>query len=255
MVGGVLSRLGPARLAIVAAGMIASGAIAANEGGSPSAPAAPVTGAPIAAAASAVMPAAFYGMTEALRAPDLLRERMLAAHNGERLALGLPALEWDDALAQDAGRYAVEMAASGIFKHSPRAMRAIPAGENLWMGPRRLYDYAVMVGSFMDEKKHFKAGARLPDFSTTGRWQDVGHYTQAIWRGTKKLGCAVGDGAQHEYLVCRYFPAGNAFGKGPFDSDEVMLPAPVPASATVAVEMPVPATPVEPGGPGAQASR
>jgi hypothetical protein len=40
-----------------------------------------------------------------------------------------------------------------------------------------------------------------------------------IWRGTRKVGCALGDGANYEYLVCRYFPAGNAFGKGPMDAD------------------------------------
>ena len=51
------------------------------------------------------------------------------------------------------------------------------------------------------------------------RWQDVGHYSQMIWRGTRRVGCALGDGANYEYLVCRYFPAGNAFGKGPLDAD------------------------------------
>lgn len=223
----------------------------ADDANAVTSPAPAVAGAASAVAvpvASAVMPAAFYGMVEAARSDALLRESMLAAHNGERTALGLPVLEWDDALAADAGRYAGEMAASGLFRHSSRASHSVPSGENLWMGPRRLYGYAVMVGSFMDEKKVFKPGGRLPDLSTTGRWSDVGHYTQAIWRETKKIGCALGDGAQHEYLVCRYFPAGNRFGMGPFDSDAVMLPAPVPASAAAAVASPVPlAASINPG--------
>jgi hypothetical protein len=190
--------------------------------------------APMAVAANAVMPAAFYGMEEAPRGPDLLRAVVLDMHNGAREALGVAALDWDEALAADAARYADDMAKTGLFRHSPRGNRAIPSGENLWMGPHRLYGYQVMVGSFLEEEKLFRAGGRLPDISTTGRWQDVGHYTQMIWRGTKKVGCALGEGAQYDYLVCRYFPAGNSYGKGPLDAEDAPLPAPVVATPDVA---------------------
>jgi hypothetical protein len=195
----------------------------------------PPPAAPVAVAASVVMPAAYYGMTEAPRGLDLLQTVVLDLHNGERGALGLPELDWDEALAADAARYADEMARTGLFRHSQRGSRAIPSGENLWMGPHRLYGYQVMVGSFLDERKLFRVEGKLPDLSTTGRWQDVGHYTQMIWRGTKKVGCALGEGAQYDYLVCRYFPAGNAFGKGPLDPDDIMpAPAPVVAASAVA---------------------
>jgi hypothetical protein len=180
------------------------------------------------------MPAAFYGMEEAPRGPDLLRAVVLDLHNGAREALGVAALDWDEALAADAARYAEDMAKTGLFRHSPRGNRAIPSGENLWMGPHRLYGYQVMVGSFLEEGKLFRTGGRLPDISTTGRWQDVGHYTQMIWRGTKKVGCALGEGAQYDYLVCRYFPAGNSYGKGPLDAEDAPLPAPVAATPDVA---------------------
>ncbi|MEC3910239.1 CAP domain-containing protein [Sphingobium sp. CR2-8] len=173
-----------------------------------------------AAAVGAVMPAAYYGMSEAPRGTALLRAVMLDAHNGERASLGLPRLDWDDALAADAARYADDMARTGLFRHSARTSRVIPSGENLWMGPRRLYGYQVMVGSFLDEKPLTRIEGKLPDLSRTGRWQDVGHYTQMIWRGTRKVGCALGEGTNADYLVCRYFPAGNAFGKGPLDADD-----------------------------------
>lgn len=172
---------------------------------------------------AAVMAASFYGMQEAARGDALLRQAMLDAHNGERAALGHAPLAWDDALAADAARYAADMARTGVYHHSSRASRAIPSGENLWMGPRRLYSYQVMAQAFLDEKRNFIPTAKLPDFSTTGHWQEVAHYTQMIWRGTQKVGCAVGDGRDYEYLVCRYFPAGNAYGKGPFDADEATL--------------------------------
>lgn len=194
--------------------LMANGAQAASDSDGASAPKA--------GAASAVMPAAYYGMAEAARGDRLLRAVMMDAHNDERVALGLPPLDWDDALAADAARYAGEMASSGVFRHSPRAGRAIPSGENLWMGPRRLYGYQAMVGSFLDEKRFTRIAGELPDLSSTGRWQDVGHYSQMIWRGTRKIGCALGEGANADYLVCRYFPAGNAFGRGPMDADDAV---------------------------------
>ncbi|WP_232037220.1 CAP domain-containing protein [Sphingobium amiense] len=194
-------------------------------------PAAPVAAAPAARTAyaypvaptAAVMAASFYGMEEAPRGNALLRQAMLDAHNDERAALRLAPLAWDDALAADAARYAEEMARTGAYRHSARASRTIPSGENLWMGPRRLSSYQVMAQAFLNEKADFIPTAKLPDFSRTGHWQQVAHYTQMIWRGTQKVGCALGEGRDYDYLVCRYFPAGNAFGKGPFDADEATL--------------------------------
>jgi hypothetical protein len=208
MMGG--SPRGFLRVSLWGALLWAGVAQAAPDGASP----------PAAAAASAVMPAAYYGMEEAPRGSRLLRAVVLDLHNGERDALGLSPLDWDEELAEDAARYAAEMARTGQFRHSPRTARAIPSGENLWMGPHWLYGYEVMIGAFLDERRLFRAGGKLPDISRTGRWQDVGHYTQMIWRGTKKVGCALGEGASNDYLVCRYCPAGNAFGKGPLDAED-----------------------------------
>ncbi|MEJ7925596.1 CAP domain-containing protein [Sphingobium sp. AN641] len=202
------------RAGLWAASLFASGAQAASDG-APGSKAAVI--APAAVPTAAVMPASHYGMAEPARGERLLRAAMLDAHNGERALVGVAPLEWDEALAADAARHAADMARTGAFRHSPRGSRAIPSGENLWMGPRRLYGYDVMIGAFADEKRLFRADGKLPDLSTSGRWQDVGHYSQMIWRGTRKVGCALGEGANYDYLVCRYFPAGNAFGQGPLD--------------------------------------
>nr|WP_066524893.1 CAP domain-containing protein [Sphingobium sp. EP60837] len=207
MIGGVFRRLWAARPAIAAAAMVAI-----PVGGVAAAPARR------AAMPQTVMPAAYHGMEEAERDNWLLRDVVLGMHNDERESLGISPLAWDAALAQDAARYARQMALTNRFQHSPRASRAVPSGENLWMGPRRLYSYEVMIGSFLDERRLFRRGGKLPNVSTSGRWEDVGHYTQMIWRGTRKVGCALADGQNYEYLVCRYFPAGNEFGKGPLDA-------------------------------------
>lgn len=168
-------------------------------------------------------PPSYYGLEDARRDDAMLRTTMLEAHNGERRTLSLAPLVWDDALAQDAARYARSMARTGRFAHSARQDRAIPSGENLWTGSRGFFAYDVMVGSFLAEKRYWRRGGRLPEISTTGHWQDVGHYSQMIWRGTQKLGCALGEGAQFDFLVCRYYPAGNVFGMGPLDDPAPML--------------------------------
>ncbi|WP_162854535.1 CAP domain-containing protein [Sphingobium estronivorans] len=211
MSGGLLNRFGPARLAW--AGVLL--AVAGQGDAAPSRGAGPLPPA---------MPASYYGMEEAARDDSLLREVALGMQNEERESLGLAPLAWDSALAADAARYAREMARTNIFRHSARTSRAVPSGENLWMGSRGLYDYEVMLGSFLDEKRYFRRSGKLPDLSSTGRWEDVGHYTQIIWRGTRKVGCALAEGPSYDYLVCRYFPAGNQFGMGPLDRDPATPP-------------------------------
>ena len=52
-----------------------------------------------------------------------------------------------------------------------------------------------------------------PNFSRTGDYRDVGHYSQIIWSRTTRFGCAMVAGAKDEYLVCRYTPAGNVVGE------------------------------------------
>jgi hypothetical protein len=37
------------------------------------------------------------------------------------------------------------------------------------------------------------------------------------------MGCALAEGRDNEYLVCRYFPAGNIFGQRPLDPDPTAL--------------------------------
>ena len=136
---------------------------------------------------------------------------MLARHNEARSALGIPALTLDDDLNQQALDYAKEMAASGSFQHSPSSSRP-GQGENLWAGTAGKFSYDSMVGAWIDEKQYY-IHDRFPYVSNTGKWQDVGHYTQIIWRDTTRLGCGLATGGGWDYLVCRYAPPGNVSGQ------------------------------------------
>jgi hypothetical protein len=144
-----------------------------------------------------------------------LRDTMLEAHNGERARVGTVPLVWNDALAADARAYAREMARSGRFAHAVQPKDKPRQGENLWMGTRGAYDIREMTDGWIGEKRWF-VNRPTPDFSSTGRWADVGHYTQMIWAGTTQLGCAVASNRDYDYLVCRYSPPGNVVGRSAY---------------------------------------
>lgn len=144
-----------------------------------------------------------------------LDQRLLAAHNRERSAAGIPALAWDPLLAAEAASWGRELAASGEFEHAPDRGGEDPQGENLWAGTRGAYAPEEMVDGWIEEKKYFRPG-RFPDNSLTGDFADVGHYTQLMWRESDRVGCALAEGAAEEVLVCRYRTAGNVVGERPF---------------------------------------
>lgn len=139
--------------------------------------------------------------------------RILAAHNRERAAVGVPALAWDAQLAADAKSWADALAETGAFAHSP-ADPTDPEvqGENLWAGTRGAWAPEEMVGLWISEKRDFRQGV-FPAVSKSGDLEKVGHYTQLIWRNTKKVGCAVARGAREDVLVCRYSEGGNVIGE------------------------------------------
>lgn len=153
--------------------------------------------------------AALLAFPLAAQAPGGFQQRLLDAHNQERARIGVKPLEWSPVLAAQARVWADDLARRGVFEH---ARERFGAGENLWMGTSGYYAPEAMIGSFIREKQYFRPGT-FPEVSTTGKWQDVGHYTQLIWAGTSQLGCATATGNGRDILVCRYYPAGNVRGQ------------------------------------------
>lgn len=140
--------------------------------------------------------------------------RLLAMHNLERARLNVPPLQWDPQLAASAASYGPTLARLGRLQHSPRANRP-GQRENLWMGTRGYYSPEQMVGTWIDERRVFRPGV-FPAVSKTGNWADVSHYTQLIWRGTTRVGCAIQPAGQWDFLICRYSPPGNIDGRPVF---------------------------------------
>ena len=158
----------------------------------------------LAGCASQPVPLARAGIDQSLP------RAMLEVHNRERRAFGSPALVWDAGIAAQAAGYARDLARAGRLQHSAKAGRP-GQGENLWIGTRGAFPYAVMAQAWAAERQHFRPG-RFPAVSTTQNWANVGHFTQIIWPSTSRIGCGVAGAGRWDVLVCRYAPTGNVDG-------------------------------------------
>jgi len=142
---------------------------------------------------------------------EAIAQRLLAAHNAERQRVGVPPLAWSKKLAEHARKWAQTLAVADMIEHS-NANADGGEGENLWFGTKGGYTPEEMVGAFVDEGKQFRNGI-FPAVSTSGRWENVGHYTQLVWKDTREVGCSVVSNQRRDVLVCRYWPAGNVVGR------------------------------------------
>ncbi len=133
---------------------------------------------------------------------------MLRVHNAARAEVRAAPLVWNEALAVEALSWARQLAREGQMRHSGRPGH----GENLWVGTRGAYSHTEMAQLWVDEKRLF-VNRPTPDFSTTGNFADVGHYTQIIWPATSQVGCAIASDRNFDYLVCRYTAPGNVMGE------------------------------------------
>ena len=149
------------------------------------------------------------GSLTCLSPVDFRMVDVFRAHNETRQRFGSQPLVWDPKLAAQAQVYAVHLSRTGRLVHSPRAGRG-NARENLtrglpgWTGRQ-------LVGIWLDERRYFRPGV-FPHVTTTGRWEDVAHFTQMVWPTTTTLGCGIADGSGHRWMVCHYAPGGNRDG-------------------------------------------
>lgn len=145
---------------------------------------------------------------------DPVSRRLLDAHNRARAQVGAVPLQWDPVLAASAASYGPRLAAIGRLVHSPREGRP-GQRENLAMDITGRATPEALVQMWVDEKRLLRPGL-FPNVSATGRWEDVAHYTQMVWKSTTRVGCAIHDDGRWNYLICRYSPPGNKDGQPVF---------------------------------------
>jgi uncharacterized protein YkwD len=148
---------------------------------------------------------------------------ILAVHNRERAAVGVPPLVWSDKLAADAKLYAEHLVATNTFDHPSAEWVAAhpmsPEGENL-AGNHRFppvsspppspSSIARMEQGWIAEKDSYQGYPSQTGDTTTG------HYTQMVWRGTTQVGCGYASAGGYDVLSCRYSPPGNIIGQKPY---------------------------------------
>ncbi|CAF3900357.1 unnamed protein product [Rotaria sordida] len=135
------------------------------------------------------------------------QNEMLAAHNSYRARHCAQPLQLDDILSRSAQDYAQKLASANQFSHSGTP----GVGENLymaWSSATSKINGATAVTSWYNEIKDY-------NFNNGGFSMKTGHFTQVVWRSTKKLGVGVAyaDEGHSVYVVAQYSPPGNYQGQ------------------------------------------
>ena len=101
---------------------------------------------------------------------------ILAVHNQERAAVGVPPLTWSNTLAASAQTWANQLLATGELEHSTCCGAFKDYGENLaYAGPPGYKTQARLAQSWADEKKDY-----VP--CNPCNYSGTGHYTQMVWK-------------------------------------------------------------------------
>lgn len=133
---------------------------------------------------------------------------LLNHHNKVRADVGLGPLRWDNGLAAFAQQWADHLASTQCrMKHR----QPNDYGENLFQGTAGHYTALDASKAWAEEKKDYRGGVIKEKNA-----KPVGHYTQMVWRDTKKVGCGEAMCNGTLLVACNYDPPGNWLGKKPY---------------------------------------
>ena len=110
---------------------------------------------------------------------------ILAVHNSERAAVGVPPLVWSDKLAAGAKAWAEHLARTGEFAHSTCCGAFRDYGESI-AGFYPDESMSKAQEGWVAEKNHYNGGPIPPDTPASGP-QAIGDYTQMVWRATTSV--------------------------------------------------------------------
>ncbi|KAI4726687.1 PR-1-like protein [Aureobasidium sp. EXF-10728] len=146
------------------------------------------------------------------------QQRVLVSHNVHRANHSASNLVWDNALASTAAK----IASTCVYAHNTTTDGG-GYGQNIAAGLTADNITAIVTELFYNsEVGYFKNlyGQAQPDMTNFGNW---GHFSQIVWKGTSKVGCAtqycpkglanVGPYTPPYFTVCNYGPPGNYLGE------------------------------------------
>ncbi|KAG0535195.1 hypothetical protein BDA96_04G345400 [Sorghum bicolor] len=136
-----------------------------------------------------------------------MRYQFLAQQNAARASMGLPPLIWDERVASYARWYAQSRRGDCALVHSSG-----PYGENLFWGSGTGWAPSQAVGAWLSERPRY-------DYWSNSCYGGMcGHYTQIMWRSTRRVGCAEVTcyNGRGTFITCNYDPPGNYVGVRPY---------------------------------------
>jgi len=155
--------------------------------------------------------------------PGDYSDAVVAHHNAHRANHSAPALTWDAGLAATAEK----IASSCVYAHETSTDGG-GYGQNIAAGAPASNISSVItelfynneVGNF-DSLYGQSTPSNINDESAFDGW---GHFSQIVWKGTTKIGCATydcsgrglantGSNVPPHFTVCNYSPAGNFLGE------------------------------------------
>jgi len=129
---------------------------------------------------------------------DKWKKDVLNKHNQYRGKHGARRLVWSDSLARDAARCLPKQ------RYPPFSLNHCRSGENIAAGAPQLNPVSGVAGWYNEIR--FTPGKKGKVLSFNSK---TGHYTQVVWKGTKKVGCA----KKQHFMICNYSPPGNMGGQ------------------------------------------
>ncbi|KAL4605239.1 hypothetical protein ACB092_09G014500 [Castanea dentata] len=148
-----------------------------------------------------------HGSAEINQKRHSFSKQFLSAHNKVRKMYDEPPLKWNRKLARYARRWAAKRAFDCRMVHSYG-----PYGENLFWAKHDHWTPSEAVKSWVEEKKYYD-----PRKKACAQGHMCGHYTQVVWRDTKRVGCARTNCKNGGlYVICVYDPPGNYVNESPF---------------------------------------
>ncbi|KAM7267733.1 hypothetical protein ACFE04_009899 [Oxalis oulophora] len=120
----------------------------------------------------------------------------------------MPPLVWDKKLETYAQQYANKRKYDCKLVHSNG-----PYGENIFWGSGIGWKPSQAVAAWVGERIYYNHGLNL----CVGG-EDCGHYTQVVWKSTRRVGCAMVNclSGRGVFMTCNYQPPGNYVGEKPY---------------------------------------
>ncbi|KAJ1434862.1 Ves allergen [Sesbania bispinosa] len=132
----------------------------------------------------------------------------LNAHNAARSEVKVPNLVWDETVAAFARNYANQRKGDCKLVHSGGGGKY---GENLAMSTGDMSGRDA-VRLWVNEKADYDYNS-----NSCASGKQCGHYTQVVWKNTKRVGCAkVRCNNGGTFITCNYDPPGNYVGQRPY---------------------------------------